>query len=416
TDTALVSITITDVVDIAPTADTFTTTDTTPTLTGTGVPGETLTIEVDVDGDGTPEVTYTVVVDGSGNWSVDTTTATPDSGSLPVLNDGDMIEVTAINSSGVEGVGIVTIDINAPTVDTFTTADTTPTLTGTGVPGETLTIEVDVDGDGTPEVIYTVVVDGSGNWSIDTTTATPDSGNLPVLNDGDMIEVTAINSSGAEGVGIVTIQLSLTGTVEGTVYDDINGNGNQDTDEPGISNVEVIITDVNGGEQVVSTDANGLFTATVPAGETQVDIDNATLEIGRLQTQGTDPTTVTVIAGTNTFEENNGFTLIGDIDEEIVVYTGVTPNGDGVNDEFRIVGLENFPNNTLQIFNRWGVKVFEQDGYEQPGSEFFRGISNGRVTINKEKELPVGTYYYVLEYENADGIRKSKAGYLYINK
>lgn len=123
-----------------------------------------------------------------------------------------------------------------------------------------------------------------------------------------------------------------------------------------------------------------------------------------------------MIAGTNTFEENNGFTLIGDIDEEIVVYTGVTPNGDGVNDEFRIVGLENFPNNTLQIFNRWGVKVFEQDGYEQPGSEFFRGISNGRVTINKEKELPVGTYYYVLEYENADGIRKSKAGYLYINK
>ncbi|GGX10088.1 DUF7507 domain-containing protein [Aquimarina muelleri] len=108
--------------------------------------------------------------------------------------------------------------------------------------------------------------------------------------------------------------------------------------------------------------------------------------------------------------------LILDLKDDVVVYTGMSPNGDGINDVFRIVGLQSFPKNTLQIYNRWGVKVFEQDGYEQSGSKFFEGISNGRATMNREKQLPVGTYYYMLEYENASGITKSKAGYLYINK
>lgn len=156
--------------------------------------------------------------------------------------------------------------------------------------------------------------------------------------------------------------------------------------------------------------------ANVPVGATVVDIDNTTLPLGSIQTEGTDPTTVNVIGTGITVEENNGFIVIADVDDEIVVYTGISPNGDGINDQFRIVGLDNFPNNTLQIFNRWGVKIFEEDGYEQSGAKFFEGISEGRATMGKNKELPVGTYFYVLEYENASGINMSKAGYLYINR
>ena len=100
----------------------------------------------------------------------------------------------------------------------------------------------------------------------------------------------------------------------------------------------------------------------------------------------------------------------------MVVFTGISPNGDGINDEFRIVGLDAFPNNTLRIYNRWGVQVFEEDGYEQPGFEPFIGISNGRVTISANEELPVGTYYYVLEYVNDANVNVSRTGYLYINR
>ncbi|MHA7057938.1 gliding motility-associated C-terminal domain-containing protein, partial [Aquimarina sp. M1] len=115
--------------------------------------------------------------------------------------------------------------------------------------------------------------------------------------------------------------------------------------------------------------------------------------------------TVTIIEGVFT-----------DPDDPIIVYTGISPNGDGINDEFRITGLGNFPDNTLRIYNRWGVQVFEEDGYEQPGVELFKGVSNGRVTISQDSELPVGTYYYVLEYINPRGLDAYKAGYLYINR
>ncbi|MFD2589735.1 gliding motility-associated C-terminal domain-containing protein, partial [Aquimarina hainanensis] len=101
---------------------------------------------------------------------------------------------------------------------------------------------------------------------------------------------------------------------------------------------------------------------------------------------------------------------------DVTIHTGISPNGDGVNDELRIEGLEKYPNNTLRIYNRWGVMVFEASGYEQSGTAYFTGTSNGRVTIQGSKKLPVGTYYYVLNYVDSDGVNQSKTGYLYINR
>ena len=102
-------------------------------------------------------------------------------------------------------------------------------------------------------------------------------------------------------------------------------------------------------------------------------------------------------------------------DDDIEVFTSFSPNGDGVNDTFAIQGLLNFPNNTVRIYNRWGVKVFDTRGYGQ-NDNVFRGFSNGRVTISDSDRLPTGTYYYVIEYTNdVTEVSKSKAGYIYIN-
>ncbi|UZO79408.1 gliding motility-associated C-terminal domain-containing protein [Aquimarina sp. ERC-38] len=103
-------------------------------------------------------------------------------------------------------------------------------------------------------------------------------------------------------------------------------------------------------------------------------------------------------------------------EDDIFIYTGISPNGDGQNDEFIITGLEKFENNTLRIYNRWGVLVFEEDGYATDGVENFKGISNGRVTIAEDENLPAGTYYYTLDYQVNPGSIKSRAGYLYINR
>ena len=76
---------------------------------------------------------------------------------------------------------------------------------------------------------------------------------------------------------------------------------------------------------------------------------------------------------------------------------------------FLISCIENYPNNKLEVYNRWGNIVYQAKGY----SNTWDGTSNGRVTINEAKELPVGTYYYVLDL--GDG-SKPKTGWIYINR
>lgn len=102
-------------------------------------------------------------------------------------------------------------------------------------------------------------------------------------------------------------------------------------------------------------------------------------------------------------------------DDEIEVFNILTPNGDGVHDVLTITGLENFPENTLKVFNRWGVLVYSTSAYNTEGN-VFDGTSNGRVTIDTDKMLPVGTYFYILDYKNNLGEDKSLSGYLYINR
>lgn len=93
----------------------------------------------------------------------------------------------------------------------------------------------------------------------------------------------------------------------------------------------------------------------------------------------------------------------------------ITPNGDGIHDVLRIDGLENFPDNTLKIYNRWGVLVFVTKGYNTQGNTF-DGTSNGRVTIDKDDKLPVGTYFYILDYKDETNNTISNSGYIYINR
>lgn len=100
-------------------------------------------------------------------------------------------------------------------------------------------------------------------------------------------------------------------------------------------------------------------------------------------------------------------------DDGLIVYNAVSPNGDGLNDTFHIKGLDKFPDNTLEIYNRWGVKVYDAKGYNE-SDKMFAGYSDGRATINRGEKLPTGTYFYILKYNNGTKV-KEKAGYLYIN-
>jgi len=93
----------------------------------------------------------------------------------------------------------------------------------------------------------------------------------------------------------------------------------------------------------------------------------------------------------------------------LVVYNEFSPNGDGVNDYFKIDCIAQYPNNSLQVYNRWGNIVFETRSYKND----WDGTPNGRAIVQKEDQLPVGTYYYVLDL--GDG-SEPRTDWLYINR
>ncbi|WP_394349414.1 T9SS type B sorting domain-containing protein, partial [Flavobacterium luteum] len=89
----------------------------------------------------------------------------------------------------------------------------------------------------------------------------------------------------------------------------------------------------------------------------------------------------------------------------IDVKNAFSPNGDALNEVFTILNIEDrtcFPTNTVEIYNRWGVLVFETNQYDN-STRVFRGISEGRATVNKSAELPTGTYFYIIQYTDGKG-------------
>lgn len=101
---------------------------------------------------------------------------------------------------------------------------------------------------------------------------------------------------------------------------------------------------------------------------------------------------------------------------DFVIYNAVNPGDTYGNEYFKIVGLEHFPDNRVRVYNRWGVLVFDEHKYDTHNN-VFTGISNGRTTLERGDELPVGTYFYILDYVVPEtGKSKSIQGYLYLNR
>ena len=99
-------------------------------------------------------------------------------------------------------------------------------------------------------------------------------------------------------------------------------------------------------------------------------------------------------------------------DADLEFYNAISTDEGSPNNGFIIKNIDLYPDNNLKIFNRYGVLVYEKDGYTN--TDPFKGISTGRATVNKDGKLPQGTYYYVLEYTDGQNQKQQKAGWLYI--
>ena len=107
--------------------------------------------------------------------------------------------------------------------------------------------------------------------------------------------------------------------------------------------------------------------------------------------------------------------LIEENTDDVEVFNIVTPNGDGIYDVLRIAGLENFLENSIRIFNRWGREIYYTENYNTVGNAF-NGESEAQMTMSKQDGLPTGTYFYILEYGNGSDIKRKRNGYIYLNR
>ncbi|MBI2280528.1 MAG: gliding motility-associated C-terminal domain-containing protein, partial [Bacteroidetes bacterium] len=81
-------------------------------------------------------------------------------------------------------------------------------------------------------------------------------------------------------------------------------------------------------------------------------------------------------------------------DVRIKVPSGFTPNGDGINDALVIEGIDQFPDNKLIIYNRWGSIVFSA----QPYKNNWKGQSEGKAILIGNS-VTDGTFFYLLEID-----------------
>lgn len=77
------------------------------------------------------------------------------------------------------------------------------------------------------------------------------------------------------------------------------------------------------------------------------------------------------------------------IQHDLKIPNVFSPNGDGINDTWIIKNISDYPNAVVQVFNRYGQKVFESKGYPQPWDGTYKG-----------SPLPLATYYYVIDLKN----------------
>jgi uncharacterized repeat protein (TIGR01451 family)/gliding motility-associated-like protein len=95
------------------------------------------------------------------------------------------------------------------------------------------------------------------------------------------------------------------------------------------------------------------------------------------------------------------------IDDCIYITDGLSPNNDGLNDTFYIECIEEFPDNNLKIYNRYGVQIYGSNNYQNN----WDGRANTGLT-RTSNALPVGVYFYILDLKTGD---EPRTGWLYLN-
>jgi gliding motility-associated-like protein len=225
-----------------------------------------------------------------------------------------------------------------------------------------------------------VILDGSGS----------------VINNGTITyQWFAVPPAGALGSND---SLTVTAPSSGNYsYQLIVGNslGCTDTDTVALTVNPLPLADAGPGQEVIYG-----HTATIggsptnPAGTTVSWLPNSNLSNNTIPNpvgSNTVTTTYTVTVIDTTTGCVSSDTMTFTVLPQIIIPNGISPNGDGKNDTWIINVIYKFPNNEVEVYNRWGELLYSKKGYDNTWDGSYKG-----------KPLPIGTYYYVVKLNEPD--------------
>jgi gliding motility-associated-like protein len=198
-----------------------------------------------------------------------------------------------------------------------------------------------------------------------------------------------------------------------------NGACGATTDQVTIAVFDSGVANADGGpDQSYCQDTTTTRMAAVPTTSTGVGSWTLVSGSGTVASPADPTTEITGLAlGTNVFVWTVSNGACGNTSDSVIVELidcatlivpdAYSPNGDGVNDLYVVRGLEYYPNNSLQVFNRWGSKVLDRSPYNNN----WDGRSEN--SMNWGEELPESTYYFILDPGDGKDII---TGYIYLRR
>jgi len=332
---------------------------------------------------GANNVTLTVT-DASGNFDTATATVTIEDKTAPIvvtknitihfdtLGNASIAAADVNDGSTTVCGGTLTFSVSPSTFTCANAGANTVTLTATGANGEisSATATVTILENILPTVLtkdITVELDEAGNVSV---------------------AANQVNNGSSDNCGIGTMTLSKTSF---------------DCTNVGVNTVVLTVVDKSGN----TASANAKVTVVNTFGDNDNDgiLDNCDPDDdndGVLDSNDNCPITA------NPYQEDRNNNGIGDTcdKEQMNISEAFTPNGDGINDTWVISNIQEHPNSTVRVFNRWGAEVFIAKNYQNDWDGQAKGQSG---------TLPAASsYYYQIDLDGNGTI--DRQGWIYINR
>ena len=352
------------------------------------------------------DTTSTIVFSGGSagttySWTNDNTSI-----GLAGSGNGDIDSFTGINNGTSSETATITI---TPSTNGCFGASTSFTITVNQMPTMNSTSDQSIcNNDATSTIVFSGGSAGTiYNWTNDNTSI-----GLAASGNGDINSFTGINNGTGSDTATITIIPSMNSCSGDSTSFTITVNQTptmNSISDQSICNNDTTSTIVFSGGSVANTyNWTNDNTSIGLAANGNGDINSFTA----INT-GTNPVSATITVtptlngcegtpSTATIEVNNC------IDVDFNIPEGFSPNGDEINDLFVIRGIDRFPGNSFVIFNRWGDKLFEANPYKNT----WNGKSTTGLRVGGD-ELPVGTYFYILDLDEGSAIYK---GTIYLNR